>query len=113
MDKHQPVLTTEALAGLAVTRDGCYVDGTYGRGGHSAAILQELGDEGRLLALDRDPEAVADGQQRFGDDYRFAIRHAGFARSSVFCSISAFRRRSSKLPQGVSAFSWTVLSICA
>jgi len=78
MDKHQPVLATEALAGLAVTRDGCYVDGTYGRGGHSAAILQELGDEGRLLALDTDPEAVADGQRRFGNDFRFAIRHADF-----------------------------------
>lgn len=76
--KHQPVLATEALAGLAVIRDGCYVDGTYGRGGHSAAILAKLGAEGRLLALDKDPDAVADARQRFQDDFRFAIKHAGF-----------------------------------
>jgi len=78
MGNHQPVLATEALAGLAVTRDGCYVDGTYGRGGHSAGILSELGAEGRLLALDKDPDAVADARQRFQNDFRFAIRHAGF-----------------------------------
>jgi 16S rRNA (cytosine1402-N4)-methyltransferase len=78
MVKHQPVLVTEALAGLAVMRDGCYVDGTYGRGGHSTAILAELGAQGRLLALDKDPDAVADAKQRFKDDFRFAIRHAGF-----------------------------------
>jgi 16S rRNA (cytosine1402-N4)-methyltransferase len=78
MGEHQPVLLTEALAGLAVIKEGCYVDGTYGRGGHSAAILAELGPEGRLLALDKDPDAVADAKQRFQDDFRFAIRHAGF-----------------------------------
>ena len=78
MVKHQPVLATEALAGLAVTRDGCYVDGTYGRGGHSGAILAELGARGKLLALDKDPDAVADARQRFHDDYRFAIRHADY-----------------------------------
>ena len=78
MDKHEPVLLTETLAGLAVVGDGCYVDGTYGRGGHSAEILARLGPEGRLLALDKDPSAVADGVQRFGDDKRFEIRHAGF-----------------------------------
>jgi 16S rRNA (cytosine1402-N4)-methyltransferase len=63
---------------LAVRRDGCYVDGTYGRGGHSARILACLGPEGRLLALDKDPAAVADARQRFRDDFRFAIRHADF-----------------------------------
>ena len=78
MGKHQPVLATEALAGLAVIRDGCYVDATYGRGGHSAGILALLGPEGRLLALDKDPDAVADGRQRFQDDFRFAIKHADF-----------------------------------
>jgi 16S rRNA (cytosine1402-N4)-methyltransferase len=78
MVEHRPVLVTEALAGLAVTRDGCYVDGTYGRGGHSAAILAELSAAGRLLALDKDPDAVADARQRFRDDFRFAIRHAGY-----------------------------------
>jgi 16S rRNA (cytosine1402-N4)-methyltransferase len=78
MFEHEPVLAEEALAGLAVRRDGCYVDGTYGRGGHSARILACLGPEGRLLALDKDPAAVADGRQRFRDDFRFAIRHADF-----------------------------------
>ena len=78
MVKHQPVLVTEVLAGLAVTKDGCYVDGTYGRGGHSAGILAALGPEGRLLALDKDPDAVTDARQRFKDDFRFAIKHAGF-----------------------------------
>jgi 16S rRNA (cytosine1402-N4)-methyltransferase len=78
MGKHQPVLVTEALAGLAVIKDGCYVDGTYGRGGHSAEILRALGPEGRLLALDKDPDAVADAKQRYQDDFRFAIKHAGF-----------------------------------
>jgi 16S rRNA (cytosine1402-N4)-methyltransferase len=78
MGKHQPVLATEALAGLAVNRDGCYVDGTYGRGGHSAEILKALGPEGRLLALDKDPDAVADATARFQDDFRFAIKYADF-----------------------------------
>jgi 16S rRNA (cytosine1402-N4)-methyltransferase len=54
------------------------VDGTYGRGGHSAQILTRLGPEGRLLALDKDPEAVADAQQRFQNDFRFAFKHADF-----------------------------------
>lgn len=75
---HQPVLMREALEGLAIESDGCYVDGTYGRGGHSAGILAQLGEHGSLLALDKDPEAVADGRARFSGDPRFAIRHAGF-----------------------------------
>lgn len=78
MFEHQPVLVTEALAGLAVVSDGCYVDGTYGRGGHSAAILARLGAGGRLLALDKDPDAVADARRRFGGDSRFSVEHAGF-----------------------------------
>ena len=57
MSNHQPVLVKEALEGLAVIQDGWYVDGTYGRGGHSARILAQLGENGRLLALDKDPEA--------------------------------------------------------
>jgi 16S rRNA (cytosine1402-N4)-methyltransferase len=75
--RHQPVLVREALEGLALREDGWYVDATYGRGGHSAEILARLGSDGRLLALDKDPEAVADGG-RLASDGRFAIRHAGF-----------------------------------
>jgi 16S rRNA (cytosine1402-N4)-methyltransferase len=63
---------------MALRNDGWYVDATYGRGGHSAEILARLGTQGRLLALDKDPEAVADAEQRFAADDRFAIRHAGF-----------------------------------
>jgi 16S rRNA (cytosine1402-N4)-methyltransferase len=72
------VLLRETLEGLSLRDDGWYVDATYGRGGHSAEILARLGSQGRLLALDKDPEAVAHGSERFGRDGRFAIRHAGF-----------------------------------
>jgi 16S rRNA (cytosine1402-N4)-methyltransferase len=75
---HQPVMLREALEGLALRNDGWYVDATYGRGGHSAEILARLGSHGRLLALDKDPDAVAHGRATFGADPRFAIRHAGF-----------------------------------
>jgi 16S rRNA (cytosine1402-N4)-methyltransferase len=78
MPGHQPVLVGEALDGLALLDDGWYVDATYGRGGHSAEILARLGAQGRLLALDKDPEAVADGRRRFATDSRFTIHHAGF-----------------------------------
>ena len=58
---------------------GIYVDGTYGRGGHSTAILRGVGGSGHLLALDRDPEAAASASGRFMDDDRFEIEHRGFA----------------------------------
>jgi 16S rRNA (cytosine1402-N4)-methyltransferase len=72
------VLLQEALEGLALRDDGWYVDATYGRGGHSAALLARLGANGRLLALDKDPAAVAHGREHFGQEPRFAIEHAGF-----------------------------------
>jgi len=75
---HQPVLLREALAGLAIRKDACYVDGTYGRGGHTAGILAQLSKQGRLLALDKDPDAVAHARERFGADPRFSIEHGGF-----------------------------------
>lgn len=76
---HRPVLFDEVLAALAVRADGLYVDGTFGRGGHARAILDRLGDEGRLLAFDKDPQAVAAAQEQFGDDNRFAIERGSFA----------------------------------
>lgn len=76
--EHQPVLMEEALEGLALTTDGTYVDATFGRGGHSGEILARLGGQGRLLALDKDPEAVAAGRRKFGADPRFSIVHSGF-----------------------------------
>jgi 16S rRNA (cytosine1402-N4)-methyltransferase len=75
---HTAVLGEEAVEGLRVRSDGCYVDCTYGRGGHSRLILARLGGAGRLLALDRDPQAVAAGGEI--DDARFRIVHGRFGR---------------------------------
>ena len=73
------MLAAEALAGLALEAGGYYVDATFGRGGHTALILEELGPEGRLLALDRDPQAIAAGRRRFADEVRLTLVHASFA----------------------------------
>lgn len=76
---HRPVLLEEVLDGLAVLPDGIYIDGTFGRGGHAAAILERLGPVGRLYAMDKDPDAVRIAQERFGRDARFHIRRGTFA----------------------------------
>ena len=73
------MLAAEALEGLALEAGGYYVDATFGRGGHSALILQALGREGRLLALDRDPQAIEAGRRRFADEMRLTLVHAPFA----------------------------------
>ena len=73
------MLAAEALDGLALEAGGYYVDATFGRGGHTALILQALGREGRLLALDRDPHAIAAGRRRFADEMRLTLVHASFA----------------------------------
>ncbi len=74
---HRPVLAEEAVVALAVDPEGAYVDATFGRGGHSRAILAHLGASGRLLALDRDPEAIA-AAAAIGDE-RLTVRHARFS----------------------------------
>jgi 16S rRNA (cytosine1402-N4)-methyltransferase len=76
-DSHQTVLPEEAIDALAVRADGVYVDATFGRGGHSRLILERLGPGGRLVALDKDPQAVEAGT-RMGDA-RFSVVHASFA----------------------------------
>lgn len=76
MTSHQTVLLEEAVEALRIRPGGIYVDATFGRGGHSRAILQRLGKDGRLLAFDRDPQAVACAQAIV--DARFAVVHAGF-----------------------------------
>ena len=79
MDEHIPVLADEALRALALEPDGYYVDATFGRGGHTALLLQALGREGRVLAIDRDPQAVAAGGRRFAGEMRLTLVHASFA----------------------------------
>ena len=74
---HVPVLLTEAVQALVTRPEGVYVDGTFGRGGHSRAVLQRLAPTGRLIALDRDPQAVAAAAAI--DDPRFEIVHAAFS----------------------------------
>lgn len=76
---HNPVLLDEVLEVLQVRPDGRYLDATYGRGGHSAAILERLGPSGKLLAFDQDAEAVESAHERFAGDSRFSIVHASFA----------------------------------
>ena len=75
---HTAVLLEQAVDGLKVRSDGCYVDCTFGRGGHSRLILARLGRAGRLIALDRDPQAVAAGGEI--DDGRFRMLHGRFSR---------------------------------
>lgn len=74
---HVPVMLQEAVHALQVQPAGLYVDGTFGRGGHARAILHQLGPQGRLLALDRDPQAIAAAAAIA--DARLIVRHASFA----------------------------------
>ena len=76
--EHEPALLEETIHGLALDRAGCYVDATYGRGGHSRAILSRLGAEGRLHAIDCDPQAVQAGRELERQDARFSIEHRNF-----------------------------------
>ncbi len=79
--KHETVLLHEAVAGLAIDPEGIYVDATFGRGGHSREILKALGPNGKLIALDRDPEAVkfAETDPFFAADSRFVIVKSAFS----------------------------------
>lgn len=84
--EHQPVLLNEVLQGLAVKPDGIYLDGTFGRGGHAAAILAQLGEQGKLIAMDQDPQAVAVAAERFAGDSRFEIVQGNFATLAEVCA---------------------------
>ena len=75
---HTPVMLQEAVEFLVTDPAGSYVDGTFGRGGHTRAILARLAPSARLLAIDHDPEAIAAGRSRFAGDPRLCIEHASF-----------------------------------
>lgn len=76
---HRTVLLNEAVQALQIQPDGHYIDGTFGRGGHSRAILQRLSPRGRLTVFDKDPEAIAVAQALAAADARVTVRHEGFA----------------------------------
>jgi 16S rRNA (cytosine1402-N4)-methyltransferase len=77
--QHQAVLLEEAVSSLRVRGNGIYLDATFGRGGHSRAIMAQLTEQGRLFTLDKDPQAVAAGLKEWGDDPRFSIIQGSFA----------------------------------
>lgn len=77
--QHVTVLLNEAVEALITDPAGTYIDGTFGRGGHSGLILQQLAPEGRLLAIDKDLAAIATAREKFAADTRFAIAHDSFA----------------------------------
>jgi 16S rRNA (cytosine1402-N4)-methyltransferase len=76
---HLPVLFAQVMEGLRVVSDGTYLDGTFGRGGHARGVLRTLGPGGRLLLMDKDPEAIAVAEREFAGDARVAIRRGSFA----------------------------------
>jgi 16S rRNA (cytosine1402-N4)-methyltransferase len=76
--EHTPVLHDEVLAGLAIRPGGRYCDATFGRGGHTASILGALGPDGRVVAIDRDPEAIRAGQRRFAGETRLTLVRGSF-----------------------------------
>jgi 16S rRNA (cytosine1402-N4)-methyltransferase len=99
---HTTVLLREAVDALAIKPDGIYVDCTFGRGGHSARILQQLGPHGRLIVLDKDMTAVAHGRE--WTDTRFQIEHSGFTHlSDVLSKVGVERVDGILLDLGVSS----------
>lgn len=75
---HKSVLFEESIEALNIVKDGIYIDGTFGRGGHTAEILSRLNPQGRLYAFDKDPEAITFGADRFKDDKRLTLFHGSF-----------------------------------
>ncbi|BDX05584.1 16S rRNA (cytosine(1402)-N(4))-methyltransferase RsmH [Planctobacterium marinum] len=79
---HTSVLLHESISALAIKPDGIYVDATFGRGGHSRLILESLGEQGKLIAFDRDPSAI-EASKAFADDKRFQIVHSAFSEMDI------------------------------
>ncbi len=76
---HQPVLLNESLTALNIHADGIYIDATFGRGGHSRAILKQLSQQGRLFGFDQDLQAIAYGKQHFAGEPRLILEHGNFS----------------------------------
>lgn len=126
--KHTSVLLDEAVKGLNIRDNGIYIDGTFGRGGHSRLILSQLGPEGRLIAIDRDPEAIEAAKQI--TDPRFSIVHGPFsdlahyvrdlAVLTAYCWIWAFHHHNLMMLNAASLLcvmgrwicGWTLLVAC-
>ncbi|VFP86770.1 Ribosomal RNA small subunit methyltransferase H [Candidatus Erwinia haradaeae] len=89
--KHIPVLVNEAVIGLNIKPDGIYIDGTFGRGGHSCAILSHLGTKGRLYAMDCDPEAIVSASQI--TDPRFTVVHSPFSEMAQYITTRGLTRK--------------------
>ena len=83
---HVPVLLGPVLHGLKIKPDGCYVDGTFGRGGHSGKILEQLNADGRLIGIDRDPQAIASAPKTLTNDPRFELIRGEIAQLETFIS---------------------------
>ncbi|RMS61244.1 hypothetical protein ALP65_03116 [Pseudomonas aeruginosa] len=92
--RHITVLLEEAVSALAPREDGCYLDGTFGRGGHSRALLEKLGTGGRLLGFDKDPQAIQTGKALAAEDGRFVPRPQERP-------VTKFERRGERLGHGV------------
>ena len=88
---HQPVLLAEVLQGLSLKVDGFYIDATFGRGGHSKQILEHLGDQGRLVVIDQDPQAIAVAKEQWGFDPRVIIRFGSFVNLQQWISELGWR----------------------
>ncbi len=79
MAEHQPVLLDEVIEWLNINPDGLYVDGTFGRGGHTRAILKHLSPQGRVIAIDQDSEAITYAKEQLGGDERLILKQGSFA----------------------------------
>jgi len=81
---HETVLKQEAVTALSIEPDSCYVDATFGRGGHARAILEQLSPNGQLLVFDKDPEAIVAAETLRGEDARVTVTHGAFAELGAF-----------------------------
>ena len=87
---HEPVLKSEVTEALSINADGIYIDATFGRGGHSKSILDSLGVDGRLVTLDKDPEAIESARELQKCDARLLVVHANFGRISMIPETAHF-----------------------